>query len=185
MVVERSRVIRIITGSLLLLLTLSPLAGQPRVIKGMLQNAGEGKIYLASFYGDRFTIVDSMESGTGSFYFMLSERDPAGVYRIIYDDVYEGIRSENLFIEFIFNGEDVDIFTEQGADGLIPRFPNSVENQVYRAFSTYEVEYEEEIMELYRKLHPPRQGDPEYISAVLQYEKLQGERVCEDIGRWR
>ena len=176
MVVKRSCVTGMIKGCLLLLVSISPLAGQPRVIKGMLQNAGEGKIYLASFYGDRFTIVDSTESGTGSFYFMLSDRDPAGVYRIIYDDVYQGVRSENLFIEFIFNGEDVDIYTEQKGTGLTARFPNSVENQVYRAFSAYEVDYEEKIMELYRKLHPPRPGDPEYDSAVRQYEKAQRKR---------
>jgi len=161
----------------LLLFSIPLLRGQPYVVNVTLAHAEKGQVYLASFYGDRFNIVDSMETGTGSFYFMLSDQDPAGVYRIIYNDVYNGIRSENLFIEFIFNRKNVDIYTEQGETGLIPHFPNSLENRVYRVFAAYEMDYEEQIMELYRKLHPPQPGDPGYEASVARYEALQRERT--------
>ena len=56
---------------------------QPYLISGNIQHAAPGKIYLASYYGDRFRITDSVETGSGSFLFILSEEDPAGIYRLI------------------------------------------------------------------------------------------------------
>jgi thiol-disulfide isomerase/thioredoxin len=169
--------IRMVMVVMLLFGSIFLLRGQPWVVKGTIGNAEKGQIYLASFYGDRFTILDSLETGTGSFYFMLTEQTSPGVYRIIYNDVKEGIRSENLFIEFVFNRENIDIFTEKGEDGLVPHFPNSVENRVYREFASYEMGYEDRIMELYRELQRPRPGEPVYEASVREYETLQRART--------
>jgi len=166
-----------IQAGLLLLLSVSLVRGQPYVVKGTLAHADKGKIYLAAFYGDRFSVVDSMETETGSFYFMLTEQHKPGVYRIIFNDLYEGIRSENLFIEFIFNREDVDIFTGDGEGGLVPYFAGSVENTVYHEFADYEIRYEERILELYRTLDPPEPFNPLYEASVQEYEALQRERT--------
>ncbi len=184
---KQSDGIRMVLAGVLLVITMSMVSGQPWVVKGTLARAEKGKIYLASYYGDRFRVADSMETGSGSFYFLLNEQHPPGLYRIIYNDVYEGIRSENLFIEFIFNREDVEIFTREGEvgegeAGLAAYFPGSEENRVYREFATFEMRYEDRIMELYGELNPRKGGDPPagadalHASAVKEYEALQRER---------
>ena len=82
---------------------------QPYVIQGSIEHSGQGMVYLASYYGDRFRIADSLETTSGSFLFLLSEEQTAGVYRLIFSDEYQGVRSENRFVEFIYNREDVSL----------------------------------------------------------------------------
>lgn len=149
---------------------------QPYLISGNIQHAAEGKIYLASYYGDRFRITDSVEAGSGSFLFILSEEDPAGIYRLIYSDVYQGVKTENRFVEFIYNRADVGFNVTAGSDGPVPLFENSLENEVYFEFITFQLDYETRLMEVYRKLFPARPGDPLYESAVISYEELQNHR---------
>ena len=49
------------------------LHAQPYIIQGTIEHSGGGLIYLASYYGDRFSITDSLETSSGSFNFLLSE----------------------------------------------------------------------------------------------------------------
>ena len=69
--------------------------GQDWVIQGTIENAEPGQVLLASYYGDRFSVADSMESSSGFFYFMLPEASPPGIYRIIFADRSQGIRNQN------------------------------------------------------------------------------------------
>ena len=77
---KRSDGIRMVLAGVLLVISISPVRGQPWVVKGTLARAEQGKIYLASYYGDRFRVADSMETGSGSFYFLLNEQHPPGLY---------------------------------------------------------------------------------------------------------
>lgn len=133
-------------------------------------------IYLASYYGDRFQVTDSMESTSGSFYFLLSEKAPVGVYRLIYPEVYQGIMTRNRFVEFIYNREDVSMNITLGEKGPVPFFENSLENQVYFEFMTFQLDYEAQLTETYRLLFPALPGDSVYDSAVQRYEALQHNR---------
>lgn len=150
--------------------------GQPYTISGTIEHAEEGEIRLASYYGDRFRIVDSIHSESGFFYFLLSGEDPAGIYRIIYSDRIQGVRTENRFIEFIFNRENMEMVVRQEEQGPVPYFENSVENQVYREFMDFELNYETRLVEVYGQLSPSRPGLEEYETAVTRYDDLQLQR---------
>jgi len=149
------------------------LPGQSYLVQGSIENAEEGPVLLASFYGDRFRVIDSIDTRSGFFYFMLSEETPPGIFRIIYADRVGGIRTQNRFVEFIFNKENMEIFVATSDRGPIPYFENSMENQVYSEFMEFELDYEAQIMSVYGQLYPSR-GDRE--DAVLNYNSIQRER---------
>lgn len=151
------------------------LLAQPYIIQGTIEDAEEGKVYLASYYGDRFTVVDSLESASGFFYFMLGEEVPAGIYRIIFTTREEGVLNENRFVEFIFNRENFEVVVEGGPQGPEPLFENSAENEAYTRFMAYELEYEAAVMALYNRLFMQRKGWCDSVSAA-QYDELQQHR---------
>ena len=150
------------------------LRGQDWVIQGTIENAEPGQVLLASYYGDSFSVADSMVSASGFFYFMLPEASPPGIYRIIFADRSEGIRNQNRFVEFIFNRENLDLTISPTDRGPVAYFENSVENQVYSGFMEYELNYEEELMSLYRRLYPGQEApDP---GPAARYETIQLDR---------
>jgi len=152
------------------------LHGQSWLIQGTIENAEEGPLLLASFYGDRFRVVDSMETTSGSFYFVLPGDAIPGIYRIIYADRIGEVRNQNRFVEFIFNGENMEIFVASTDFGPVPYFENSLENLVYREFMDFELGYEAELMTLYGQLYPGRTGTEDQNSVVGRYNELQWER---------
>jgi thiol-disulfide isomerase/thioredoxin len=169
-----------IRQTLLILGLFIPLSGaltaQPYIIQGNIEHSDQGMIYLASYYGDRFRVADSMENSEGSFHFLLSGDVPAGIYRLVYTEVDRDVRTVNRFVEFIYNRGDMTFNVSAGENGPIPYFENNLENQVYFDFMTFELEYEARLMKAYGQLFPALPGDPDYDSAVRQYEWLQVER---------
>jgi peroxiredoxin len=157
-----------------LLGTLPLLHGQSWLIQGNIENAEEGPVLLASFYGDRFRVIDSIDTNSGFFYFMLSEDIPPGIFRIIYADRVDSIRNQNRFIEFIYNRENIEIFVASTERGPVPYFENSLENQVYSGFMVFELGYEAQLMSVYKELYPHKGGMND--EAVLRYNAIQGER---------
>ncbi|MCP4312004.1 MAG: AhpC/TSA family protein [Bacteroidetes bacterium] len=157
----------------LLMLLCGRIQAQPYLVQGSIEYAGEGSIYLASYYGDRFRIVDSVENSGGTFHFLLSEEVPAGIFRLIYPEVYQGIRSENRFVEFIYNHTDISFNVSLDQNRPLPGFENSVENQVYFEFMSFQLDYEAKLSSLYGRLSPAMPGDSSYESVVRQYEELQ------------
>ena len=157
-----------------LLSSFSVLHGQSWLIQGSIENAEEGPVLLASFYGDRFMVVDSMDTSSGFFYFMLSESSPSGIYRIIYSDRVDSIRMQNRMVEFIFNKENMDLLISSTDLGPILYFENSIENRVYREFMEYEMAYEAKLMSLYPQLYPARIAEEQDV--VESYNAIQRER---------
>ena len=157
-----------------LLGALHGLHGQSWLIQGTIENAAEGPVLLASYYGDRFSVVDSMDTKSGFFYFMLSEESSPGIYRIIFSDRTGEVRHMNRFIEFIFNRENIEIFVSSTEQGPVPYFENSMENLVYSGFMEFELGYEAQLMSVYGQLYP-RRGERD-DEAVLRYNELQRER---------
>ena len=171
---ESEMMIRAFIGILgFLIMIPDRLTAQPYIIQGSIEHSGQGMIYLASFYGDRFRIADSIETSTGSFLFLLSDEFPPGVCRLIFSDEYGGIRSENRFVEFIYNREDISMGISINENGPIPVFENSTENRVYFEFMTFQLEYEEMLTRVYNQLFPARPGGDRYDSTVKRYEELQ------------
>lgn len=181
--------LRLLVGILGFIMVLSlPSHAQPYLIQGSIEYSGKGQIYLASYYGDRFSVTDSMESTSGSFLFLLSEEHHAGVYRLIFPDESQGVRSENSFVEFIYNKEDLTLYVSVDENGPLPFFENSTENQVYFEFMTFQLAYEEMLKEVYGgllaattedELYLPGAAaeDELYLVAVKRYEDLQRRRM--------
>ena len=128
------------------------LSAQGFTLEGIIEHVGEGWIYLAAYHGDSFTMIDSTRSGSGSFYFVIGEDRPPGVFRIIYPEEYGGIRTENQYFEFIGNGEVFEVVVVRGSDGPLVYFENSEENRLYQEFMEYEVDYEARMTALYREM---------------------------------
>jgi len=150
------------------------LHGQSWLIQGTIENAVEGPVLLASYYGDRFSVVDSMDTKSGFFYFMLSEESPPGIYRVIFSDRTGEVRNMNRFIEFIFNRENIEIFVSSTEQAPVPYFEGSFENQVYSEFMEFELGYEAQLMSVYGQLYPHGAGRDDEVVAV--YNAIQRER---------
>jgi len=170
------RMARIGYSITLLLVTLQLLSGQSWLIQGNIEDCEKGAVLLASYYGDQFSVVDSMETASGFFYFVLSEEAHPGVYRIIYTGRRDGVRSQNRFVDFIFNRENVEMVVTSSDQGPVPYFEGSMENQVYSGFMNFEMQYESDLMAVYGKLDPRRRGEQDYNAAVDRYNELQAER---------
>lgn len=158
-----------------LLLTFQALHAQSWLIRGTIEDAAEGPVRLASYYGDRFRVMDSMNTESGSFYFMLPDDTPPGIFRIIYADTREGIRNQNRFVEFIFNRENIELIVASSEKGPEAHFENSRENQVYGEFMEFELGYEAQVMTVYGELYPDREGSDE--GKVQYYNAIQKERA--------
>jgi peroxiredoxin len=158
-----------------LLGTIPFLPGQSWLIQGNIENAEEGPVLLASFYGDRFRVLDSMDTESGFFYFILPEDTPPGIFRIIYADRVDSIRTQNRFVEFIFNMENLEIFVASSERGPVPYFENSMENLVYSEFMEFELDYEAQLMSVYGQ-HYPIEGGVD-AAAVATYAEIQKWRI--------
>jgi thiol-disulfide isomerase/thioredoxin len=106
---------------------------------------------------------------------MFSGDEPPGIYRILYSDRIGGIRTENRFVEFIYNRENIEIEVITGEEGPETRFGNTVENLVYNIFMDFELGYEAKIMELYGPLFAG-DGSPGGVNASRLYDNLQMQR---------
>jgi len=168
---------RFLIPCIFLMILRLPLQGQPYVIEGSIQHAGDTKVYLASYYGDSFRITDSISASGGSYQFIIPGLAPAGVYRLIYSEIRDGVYSENRFVEFIFNQENLIMNVSLEDRGPVPHFENSLENQVYSEFVSYQLDYEAELTGTYPLLQPSRPGNPVYEAAVTYYEDLQRNRI--------
>ena len=134
--------------------------GQTHIIRGTLENAEKGQVYLAAYHGDRFTAVDSIQTTSGDFHFLFGEDSEPGLYRVIFSD--------NRFFEFIFNRENVEVYVASGERGPVPYFDNTLENKIYGEFMEFELNYEAQVMIAYGQLPAPE--------AVKNYDSLQLER---------
>jgi peroxiredoxin len=157
---------------------LQALSGQTWVIQGTIENCENGKIHLTAFYGDSFTVVDSMDTHSGFFYFMLSDDAPTGIYRIIFAERADGIWSQNSFVEFVFNRESMDINVVSTERGPVPYFEGSLENRVYSEFMNFELSYEENIRSVYAQLYPRPTGQEDKMKVAAHYNALQKERMA-------
>jgi len=150
---------------------------QSYILRGSIQYAGDGTIYLASYYGDSFRVIDSTLAAAGTFQFILSGQDPAGVYRLIFSEIRDEVYTENRFVEFIFNREDLVIHVTPGDLGPMPHFDQSEENRIYSEFVLEQLEYEAGLMETIEVMSPARPGHPVYEAAARYYETLQSDRL--------
>ncbi len=164
---EESGMFRVVSIIFWLGMQSAVLQGQSFLIRGTIQDASAGPVRLAGFQEDRFTVIDSVESDRGSFYFLLTDREPPGIYRIIYNEQVAETWTENRFVEFIYHRENLEITIVSGESGPMAYFGGSRENRIYREFMEFEMDYESRISQVYG-----RSGE----AAARQYEELQRRR---------
>ena len=158
------------------------LQGQSWIIQGNIEHAEPGHVWLASYYGDRFDVIDSMETSSGFFYFVLPGNAAPGIYRLIFADHIGEVRNQDRFVEFIFHKENLEIYVASSEQGPEPYFEQSTENLVYNEFINFELGYEEELMSLYARLESGAAGEvPEDEGSlpvlVERYNQVQEERM--------
>ncbi|HPE55287.1 MAG TPA: redoxin domain-containing protein [Bacteroidales bacterium] len=101
--------------------------GQNHTLSLQIENMPSGEIYLADFYGDKNTYVDTAlidESGNAVFE-MKKDLQP-GLFRVLLN--------QNMFFDIIYNNEDIAIATDAQDlyEGLV--IEKSEENKIYYDF---------------------------------------------------
>lgn len=141
--------------------------------------AAAGKmIYLGSYYGERITPIDSARADEkGSVKFKLPASRSVGMYRFILN--------KDMFSDFIFNHENVDIQidVEKFEDGI--RISESVENELYYSFLKTERDFRKRVALLLPLLDEYPRKDPFYGEILKQANQLQDEyqKAAETIGK--
>ena len=161
------------TMKLFFLIALFTLGGQ--IIRGQnytfdlhVENFGGNEVYLADFYGDRNSMIDTTRSDSlGNLRFVLPETYPSGMYRIFLD--------ENAFFDFIFNKENINMTTDY--DDLYESLEiiESTENQVYYDFLRTRHDYRRkfELLAPVNDYYP--RNDSFFHIARAQYIGIQAE----------
>ncbi len=120
--------------SLILSFGLTASVAQDHTLELKIDNWGAAEIYLADFYGDRNTIVDSaMCDTTGMARFTLPASYPSGMYRVFLE--------ENVFFDLIYNKENIRIHTDYEDLYESLEVTESLENQIYYDFMRTKVDY--------------------------------------------
>ena len=136
------------------------------IVKGKIYGHPANKVYLAEFYGDKKTIVDTgYVDKSGNFQFKLSDENKTGLYRVAF---YKG-----RFIDIIFNKEDIEFETsyENPFDNLLIK--KSEETRVYYEYLNRRnlKEYKLDLLKPLVVSYP--QDDPFFKKILEQFDYLQ------------
>ncbi|OQX80316.1 MAG: hypothetical protein B6D61_02195, partial [Bacteroidetes bacterium 4484_249] len=137
-----------------------------KTIKISVKNLPQKEVYLADFYGDKNTKIDSVRSDTAGYIFFRTKNDmPAGMYRVIL--------GKNTYLDFIFNDEYIEMETDVNAlyDSL--KIIKSLENKEYFAFLRKGNDYRRKFDLLAPVANYYPQNDPFYDTVVSKYISVQ------------
>ena len=96
-------------------------------IKGKVTAWNNQKIYLFGSYGDKFNLIDSVQtSAYGDFKIAYSKDLPKGLYRLVFMD--------NKYIELILNKENIVLKTHVSDPFNYLEFSESTENKIYHSY---------------------------------------------------
>jgi thiol-disulfide isomerase/thioredoxin len=112
--------------SFLFLILISSLVScsQDYKIEGIVDNYQNRSLYITGFYGDQNKIVDSVKTNTnGLFEFHFNKNKASGMYRLMLDN--------GEFFDFIFNKENIKLFTTSQNALQNCTAIESLENEIY------------------------------------------------------
>lgn len=142
------------------------LSGQAYQINGTINNYHSAKIYLASVYGDKFDIQDSIKSDfSGKFTFSIPDDTPTGLFRLYF--------ANNKTIDLILNKENITFTTELSEPVNQIKISASTENQIYyryilkRNYDQYRLELLQPVLFYYPIT------DPFYQDISSQFNQIQ------------
>lgn len=123
-------------------------------------------VYLADFYGDKNNMLDTVHADSvGTFHFELKPSYHSGLYRIFF--------SKDIFFDFIYNDEDINLESDIHAlyDSL--HVKSSVENIIYfsymRAYNNYRRKFD--LLAPLNDYYP--RNDSFFLVARTQYVQAQ------------
>ena len=148
------------------LLALSSAYAQEHTIKVTVKGLPRDEVYLADFYGDKNTTIDSVAPDTtGSFIFTANSGNPAGMYRIM--------QGKKFSLDFIYNDEDIEMKTVYDAPYDSLEILKSVENKEYFAFLRAGNDYRRKFDLLAPVVNYFPKDDPFYDTALNKYIAVQ------------
>lgn len=111
-----------------LFLLASCMLNAQNTVEGIIHNLDSYRIYLLNFYGEKSTVIDSVQAdSTGKFVFRVAANREPGIYRIQWNKEKQ--------IDLLINRENISFTTDNYApyDSLV--ILSSMENQIYYDFS--------------------------------------------------
>jgi len=163
----RNTVNRILMSSVFLFGILMPviISAQNHALTGQIKGLNNAKIYISDFYGNENKPIDSVQVlDDGSFTYNFRKGQLKGMFRLRFGN--------NLFMDIIYNYEDIAFTTSVDAtvDSLV--FTRSVDNQLYFEYLSRRnmSEYRRELLDPVIVYYPD--DDPFYDQVVLKYDTL-------------
>ncbi len=138
---------------------------QPIILSGTITGYPEKTIYIADFYGDQNTIIDSVRTDqTGSFEYEMSGKKP-GMYRIIYD--------KEKYIDLIYNREQIHFHTTFDQPQNNIEFSSSIENLLWYDYQRKKIDsqYKLDLLNPLMIYYP--ESDSFYIAVRNKYYAIQ------------
>ena len=156
-------------GSILLLTVslLFPTASYPQQLVVTIYNLNVERAYVSKISGEGVTPIDSVTS-TGKGRFALNLRDQryhSGLYRISFD--------KNIWIDFVNDGEDIEMATTATAPIDSLQVTKSESNRLYYLFIKLNKQYKikTDLLQLVLAHYP--KGDPYYKTTQTRITQLQ------------
>ncbi|MFH0736929.1 MAG: TlpA disulfide reductase family protein [bacterium] len=134
-----------------------------------LNNSSDYKAVLYSVSGDNLTLIDTVKTNNkGKFFIELGKKSPkTGLYRLIF--------SKNNWLDFIVDGEDIELKSEASAILDNMEVIKSTSNKLFFDFIKLNRDYKtkNELLQLIIARFP--QDDEYYKTTILRLNKLQDE----------
>lgn len=157
-----------LTGIFFLLLAPLFAFSQTYGLNGRISGLSDGKIRIIDFYGNENRAIDSVAvAEDGSFNYQFPDNARTGMYRLRW--------GRNLFMDVIFNHEDIRFSTYAGAlaDSLV--FKNSPENELYLNYLRKRNDNELKLELLHPLLAHYPKDDPFYNKIRSHYDQINTE----------
>jgi thiol-disulfide isomerase/thioredoxin len=152
-------------------------SGQGHQVEVLIQDLPDKIVYLSRYYKTEYTLVDSIKSSNGAFYFYRSEDQPGAMYRL--DLNRPGItdkQGNSGFIEFSWANESFKIYADQKNLVGSVFFENSRENALLGEFRRFETIYERKMSALYPLIDRYPEDDAFFREAKDHFLRMQEER---------
>jgi peroxiredoxin len=125
-------------------------------------------VYFLSYYGERNFVIDSAKTdASGKFTLQVNGSTPPGMYKVSF--------GKDLYVDVIFNREDIAFTTDIRALADSLKFQASEENRLYYDFMKRDQEAQSklELMQPVLDFFPDRDGYYKYTAQ--EYERIQRE----------
>jgi len=154
---------------LLVFLSVFAFSQNPHNLIGRVTNFPGGMVYLASFYGERAPVIDSLIiSQDGVFEFEMNNSKTPGYYRVIL--------IKDRYIDLIYNHEDIVFSTDYESPFDSLHIDTSQENKIYYDFLSFikSNQRKQDLLGPMVEYYP--KDDPLYSNIHVRYHDIQQNR---------